>query len=342
MKLSELADKTGGRISGSPDVEITGVAGTGDARKGDITYLINKKHLSDVLSSDVSAVIVNESIHEIITREGPITASLLIADNPQYIFAKALEIFYVKQPAHTGISEKAVISENAAVGTDVTIHPTAFISSNVKVGDRTTISPGVFIGENVSIGSDTFIHPNVTIRENVVIGNNVIIHSGTVIGSDGFGYVFENGSHYKIPQVGGVVIEDDVEIGANTAIDRATLGNTIIGCGTKIDNLVQVAHNVKIGKKCIIAGQVGISGSVEVGDGVVLAGQVGIRDHLKIGSRAIVSAQTGVVSDIPEGEIYSGTPAIPHKVWLRVQSIYSKLPELIKRLKEIEKKQEDQ
>ncbi len=163
-------------------------------------------------------------------------------------------------------------------------------------------------------------------------------HAGTVIGSDGYGYVFEQGKHYKIPQVGGVIIEDEVEIGANVCIDRATLGNTIIGAGTKIDNLVQVAHNVKIGKNCIIVAQVGISGSVEIGDGVILAGQVGIRDHIKIGSQAIVGAQSGVSSDIPDGQVFSGSPAIPHKTWLRAQSIYSKLPEYIKRLQEIERK----
>ena len=164
------------------------------------------------------------------------------------------------------------------------------------------------------------------------------MHSGAVIGSDGFGYVPEKGSHYKIPQVGGVIVEDDVEIGANVCIDRATVGNTIIGCGTKIDNLVQVAHNVKIGRNCIIVAQVGISGSVEIGDGAIIAGQVGVKDHVKIGAGTIVAAQAGVTGDIPAGQIYSGTPAIPHGTSLRAQSLYSKLPELVKRMREIEKK----
>jgi UDP-3-O-[3-hydroxymyristoyl] glucosamine N-acyltransferase len=221
---------------------------------------------------------------------------------------------------------------------DVSIHPHACINSNAVLGSRVTVSSGVFIGEGVSIGDDSFIYPNVTIRENVTIGKKVIVHSGTVIGSDGYGYVPEKGRHYKIPQIGSVIIEDEVEIGANVCIDRGTVGNTIIGWGTKIDNLVQIGHNVKIGKSCIIVSQVGISGSVEIGDGVILAGQVGIRDHIKVGNKAIVGAQSGIGSDIPEGQVYSGSPAIPHKTWLRAQSIYSKLPEYVRRLQEMERK----
>ena len=338
MKLRELADRIGGRISGDPDIEITGVSGINEAKHGDITFIVDKKNLRYALTSSASAVIAKEELSELSGREQPGPVSMLIVDNPHFAFARALEIFYAVPAGPSGISDRAVISDNVTMGDDITVHPFAFIGSNTVLGSGTTISHGVFIGENVSIGKGSFIHPNVTIRENVKIGSNVIIHSGTVIGSDGFGYVMEKGAHYKIPQVGGVIIEDDVEIGANAAIDRATLGNTVIGCGTKIDNLVQVAHNVKIGRKCIIAGQVGISGSVEISDGVVLAGQVGVRDHMKIGKQAIISAQSGVVTDIPEGQIYSGTPAIPHKTWLKAQSIYSKLPEYISRLKALEKK----
>lgn len=338
MKLRELADRIGGRISGDPDIEITGVSGINEAKQGDITFLGDKKNLHYALASNASALIVKEEIKELSGREHQGPASMLIVANPQFAFARALETFYVVPPKPSGISDRAVISDNVTMGDDVTVHPFAFIGSNTVLGPGTTVSHGAFIGENVSIGSNSFIHPNVTIRENVTVGNNVIIHSGTVIGSDGYGYVMEKGEHYKIPQVGGVIIEDDVEIGANAAVDRATLGNTIIGRGTKIDNLVQVAHNVKIGKKCIITGQVGISGSVEIGDGVVLAGQVGVRDHMKIGKQAIISAQSGVVTDIPEGQIYSGKPAIPHKTWLKAQSIYSKLPEYMSRLKALEKK----
>jgi len=331
MKLKEIADIIGGRISGDPEAEIIGAAGIKEAKKGYITFLAEKSKLKDVSKLNASAVIVKEKIEELPT-------NMLIVDNPYLAFARVLEIFYVKPHAPSGISDRAVIGNNVKIGDDVSIYPLVYISNNVTIGSRVTISPGVFIGENTSIGDDTFIYPNVTIREKVKIGRKVIIHAGTVIGSDGFGYVNNKGSHYKIPQVGGVIIEDEVEIGANVTIDRATVGNTIIGSGTKIDNLVQIAHNVIIGKNCIIAGQVGISGSVEIGDGVIFAGQVGVRDHVKIESKAIITGQTGVMGDVPEGQIYSGTPAIPHKIWLRSQNIYTKLPEYIKRLQELERK----
>ncbi len=333
MKLSELANLTGGRISGNPDIEITGVAGINEARKGDITYLADNKR-QDILATTASAVIVKEEIEELSSRSVP--ASMLVVDNPQFVFARTLEVFYVRPVKPAGISDKAVIGSNANFGVDVSIHPFASIGSNVTLGERVTISSGVCIGDNVSINNDSFIHANVTIRENVKIGEKVVIHSGTVIGSDGFGYVLEKGVRYKVPQVGGVIIKDNVEVGANAAIDRATLGNTIIGNGTKIDNLVHIAHNVNIGDNCVILGQVGISGSVEIGDGVILAGQVGIRDHIKSGKEAILSAQSGAATDIPERQIYSGKPAIPHKTWLRAQSIFSKLPDHIKRLRELE------
>jgi len=328
MKLRELAALRGGRRAGNPDVEITGAAGIENAKEGDITFLHD---INDIPAVAASALIVKEEI------KGQ-TASLLVAGNPQFAFARALEVFYVKPYSPSGISDRAVIGSNAKMGDEVSVHPNAYISNDVVLGPRVTLSPGVFLGEGVKVGDDSFIYPNVTIRENVKIGKRVIVHSGTVIGSDGFGYVPEKGRHYKIPQVGGVIVEDDVEIGANVCIDRATVGNTIIGSGTKIDNLVQVAHNVKIGGNCIIVAQVGISGSVQIGDWAVIAGQAGIKDHVKIGSGAIVAAQAGVTGDIPAGQIYSGTPAIPHGTSLRAQSLYSKLPEYVKRIREIEKK----
>jgi UDP-3-O-[3-hydroxymyristoyl] glucosamine N-acyltransferase len=331
MKLKELAEITGGKIIGNEDVEISGVAGINDAGPGDITYLANPKKLKDIAGLKASAFIVNEKM------EG-LPATMLLVDNPQYAFAKSLEVFYRKPVEPAGISEQAVIGNNSDIGADVSIYPFASIGNNVTLGAGVSIFSGGYVGDRVSIGANSVLHPNVTILENIFIGSNVVIHSGTVIGSDGFGYVLEKGKHYKIPQVGGVVIEDDVEIGANTVIDRATVGNTVIGSGTKIDNLVQIAHNVKIGKNCIIISQVGISGSVEIGNGVVLAGQVGVRDHITIGDSAIVGAQSGIGNNIPGGQVYSGSPAIPHIKWLRSQSIYSRLPELMKRLQELEKK----
>jgi len=331
MKLKELADLIGGSISGDPEVEITGVSGIAEAKHGDITFLADKRHLGDILKTKASAVIAGSEI------DGQ-SASILISDNPYFTFARALEVFYVRPVTPSGISDKAVVCTGASLGGDVSIYPNAYISGSAIIGSRVILYPGVFIGEGTSIGDESVIYPNVTIRENVSVGRKVIVHAGAVIGADGFGYVFEKGAHYKIPQVGGVIVGDNVEIGANVTIDRATTGNTVIGAGTKIDSLVQIGHNVVIGKNCIIVSQVGISGSVEIGDGVVLAGQVGVRDHVKVGNGVMVGAQSGIASDIPDGQIYSGTPAIPHKTWLRAQSIYSKLPEYIKRLLEIERK----
>jgi UDP-3-O-[3-hydroxymyristoyl] glucosamine N-acyltransferase len=337
MVLKELADRIGGTISGDPGIEITGVSGLKDAGAGDITFLADKINIKDAVETSAAVVIVSGKMKEMVSRERTTPVAMLVVDHPQLAFAKALEIFHPAPSVFTGVSDRAVLGKNIRMGNDVSIGPLAVIGDDVSLGDRVTISSGAYIGAGVTIGDDSFIFPNVTIRENTRIGNNVIIHPGTVIGSDGFGYVPEKGKHHKIPQTGGVVIEDDVEIGANVTIDRATIGDTVIGRGTKIDNLVQIGHNVKIGTDCIIVSQVGIGGSVEIGDGVVLAGQVGIRDHLRIGNGAIIGAQSGVGSDVPEGQIYSGSPAIPHRIWLRAQSIYAKLPEYVKRLQGIER-----
>lgn len=331
MKLKELAALTGGTISGDPEVEITGVSGIKEAAMGDITLLADKKSIESIPGSTASAFIVKEEIKDL-------KKSMLISDNPRLVFAKALEILHVAPYKSSGVSDKAVIGENVVLGEDISIHPLAYIGSNVSLGARVTISPGAYIGDNVSIGDDSIIYPNVTIREKVTIGKKVIIHSGTVIGSDGFGYVSDKNVHYKIPQMGGVIIEDSVEISANVTIDRATTGNTIIGSGSKIDNLSHVAHNAKLGKNCIIIAQVGISGSVDIGDGAILAGQVGVSDHVNIGSNARVGAKSGVVKDVPDGQTYTGIPAIPHGAWLRAQNIFSKLPEYIKRLQKLEQK----
>jgi UDP-3-O-[3-hydroxymyristoyl] glucosamine N-acyltransferase len=331
MKLKELAALTGSTLSGDPDVEISGVSGIKEAAMGDITLLADKKSLESIPDSNASAFIVNEDIKDL-------KKSILISDDPRLIFAKALEILHVPPYKPCGVSGKAAIGKNVVMGEDISIHPLAYIGSNVSLGARVTISPGAYIGDDVSIGDDSIIYPNVTVREKITIGSKVIIHSGTVIGSDGFGYLPGKSGHYKIPQIGGVIIEDNVEIGANVTIDRATTGNTIIGSGTKIDNMSHIAHNVKLGKNCIIVAQVGISGSVDVGDGAILAGQVGVRDHVKIGRNARIGAKSGIVKDVPEGQVYSGIPAIPHMSWLRASNIFSKLPEYIKRLKKLEEK----
>ncbi|MEC4676848.1 MAG: UDP-3-O-(3-hydroxymyristoyl)glucosamine N-acyltransferase [Nitrospirota bacterium] len=330
LNLKEFSEMVNGEIIGDPDIEITGVSGINDAKKGDITFISSSKFIKDIGENRASCVIVGETIDSI-------DITQLKVSNPYYAFARALEYFHPGPSFKPGISEKAAISDNVVTGANVSISPFCYISDNVSIGDETVVLPGVFIGANTKIGRRCVIHPNVVIREDVQIGDRVIIHPGTVLGSDGFGYVFENGVHYKIPQVGGVVIEDDVEIGSNVSIDRATLGHTVIGRGTKIDNLVQIAHNVKIGENSIVVAQVAIGGSAVIGSFVTIAGQVGISDHATIDSGAIIGAQSGVTGHITKGA-YSGSPAIPHKNWLRSQSLFAKLPDMNGRLKDLEKK----
>lgn len=330
MKLKELALLVSGELKGNPDTEILGVASIRDVKEGEITFLSDGKLLEECARSKASCVLVKDIIPDM---EKP----QIVVKNPQYAFAQLLGHFFPGPPLAMGISSLAFISPLAMVGKDVSIHPFAYISDNVAVGKDTIIYPGVFIGEGTVIGDGCTLYANVTIREKVTVGNRVIIHSGSVIGSDGFGYVWEGGRHYKIPQVGGVIIGDDVEIGANVTIDRATTGNTLIGKGTKIDNLVQIAHNVTIGEHSIIVAQVGIAGSSEIGNFVTLAGQVGVRDHVKIADGCIIGAQAGVLADLPKG-IYVGSPAMPHRDFLKSTALFARLPELNKRIKELEEK----
>jgi UDP-3-O-[3-hydroxymyristoyl] glucosamine N-acyltransferase len=330
MKLKEIASLLNGEIVGDPEIEITGVSGIKEAHKEDITFISAQKYMKDLSGCKASCVIVKEPIADL-------TIAQLKVSNPLFAFAKLLEHFYIKPQKPTGISKDSIVSNKAKIAKNVSIFPFSYISDGVSIGEGTIIYPLVFVGKNSSIGEKCIIYPNVTLRENVKIGNGAIIHSGSVIGSDGFGYVFEGGRHYKIPQVGGVIIEDDVEIGSNVSIDRATTGNTMIGRGTKIDNLVQIAHNVKIGKNSLIIAQVGIGGSTEIGSFVTLAGQVGVADHAKIDSETMVGAQSGVIGNLTKG-VYSGSPAIPHREWLKAQAIFAKLPELYKKVKELEEK----
>jgi UDP-3-O-[3-hydroxymyristoyl] glucosamine N-acyltransferase len=330
MKLRDFARIVGGEIIGDPDIEISGVSGIKEAGRGDITFLASSQYLRYLSGSNASCVIVRAAIPAV-------SIAQLKVSNPHYAFARALECFYPKPAFTPGKSSAASIAESVELGEHVSVYPFAYISDHVQVGDETVIMPGTFIGRHTKIGRQCIMYPNVVIREGIIIGDRVIIHAGTVIGSDGFGYVLEKGEHYKIPQVGGVIIEDDVEIGSNVSIDRATTGNTIIRKGTKIDNLVQIAHNVTIGQKSLIISQVGIAGSTEVGDFVVLGGQVGVADHTSIASGTMIGAQSGLKGAIEKG-IYSGSPAIPHATWLRAQALFGRLPELHKKIRELEDK----
>ncbi|MCI0406479.1 MAG: UDP-3-O-(3-hydroxymyristoyl)glucosamine N-acyltransferase [candidate division Zixibacteria bacterium] len=331
MKLSDVAQLVGGELVGSSEVEIIGVAPIGQAGPGDLTFVANPRYRPLLKTTKAAAAIVDAQT------EWP-ALSLIRHPNPYYAFLLVLRQFHPdEKPVAEGVHPQAFVAPDAVLGQEVGISPFAVVESGAKIGDRTLIAAGCYVGRDVEIGEGCLFHPNVTIRERVKIGNRVIIHSGTVVGSDGFGYAKEKGVYHKIPQVGTVVIEDDVELGANVTIDRATMGETRIGKGTKIDNLVQIAHNVKIGENSIIVSQVGISGSTEVGKNVTIAGQVGLTGHLHIGDGAIIAAQSGVHRDVKPGQIVLGSPAREMQKGKRIEAIISNLPEYIEKLKKLEK-----
>jgi UDP-3-O-[3-hydroxymyristoyl] glucosamine N-acyltransferase len=330
MNINEFAKIVNGEVIGDPEKVITGVSGVREANEGDITFIGSSQYLKYLIDTKASCVIVKDAIPDL-------SIPQIRVMNPYYGFARAIECFYPKASHPSTISSEASIAESASIGDNVSIYPFAVISGHSSIGDNSVIMPGVFIGENTKIGRDCLIYPNVTIREGITLGDRVIIHSGAVIGSDGYGYVYEKGEHYKIPQVGGVIIEDDVEIGSNVSIDRATLGNTVIKKGAKIDNLCQIAHNVSIGEKSLIIAQVAIGGSAEIGDFVIIGGQAAVADHSTVEAGTMVAAQSGLKGDIAKG-VYSGSPAIPHATWLRAQALFSRLPEMNKRIRELENK----
>lgn len=332
--LKELAEYLGGDLRGNGDVLITGVAGLDDAQECHISFLANQKYAARVLTTKAGAVLLPPGAES----HG---RSAIVLSNPYLGFAKLVMLFHVHPLQVKGIMSGAFIGAGVVMGAEVTVYPGAFVGDGVKLGDRVTLFPGVAVYDGAEVGSDTVLHANVSVRERCRIGNRVVIHNGTVVGSDGFGYAPEGNGHYKIPQVGIVIIEDDVEIGANTTIDRAALGATVIRRGSKIDNLVQIAHNCVVGEHCIIVSQVGVSGSTKLGDFVTLGGQVGVAGHLEIGSRAMVGAKSGVHGNIPSGQIFSGIPALPHKQWLRTAMALPKVPELRKTVLDLERRIKD-
>ncbi|HMK51434.1 MAG TPA: UDP-3-O-(3-hydroxymyristoyl)glucosamine N-acyltransferase [Thermodesulfobacteriota bacterium] len=330
-KLRELAAWVDGTVVGDGEIDISGVAAIEDARAGEITFIANPKYLSKLSQTNASAIIVSK---EVTQADKP----LLCVTNPYLAFAKILTLFSQKPYQPKGIDSKVWISPTAQLGKDLTLYPFVYIGDRCSIGDRVTLYPGVYVGEDSSIGEDSILHSNVSIYSGSIVGKRVILHSGVVVGSDGFAYVKEGKKNVKIPQIGKVEIEDDVEIGANTTVDRATFGKTIIRRGVKIDNLVQVAHNVVIGEDSILCAQVGISGSTKIGTNVTLAGQVGVVDHTEIGDNVMVGAQAGVTHRLPSNQGYVGSPALPHREFLRVNAVFSKLPEMRKILIDVEKR----
>lgn len=333
MTLNEIAKEFNCKIIGNGNVEIKGIAEIQKAREGNLTFLTNPKYRKFLKETKASAVLTGKPI------EG-LEIPQLVCSEPYVVFAKLLQRFYKEELPEPGISQKASISEEVTLGEGVYIGDFAVIGKGTVLEDNVYIFPNVYIGKNCRIGKGTVIFPNVTIYDNTEIGSFVRIHSGTVIGSDGFGYAFSQSEKkiYKIPQVGKVIVEDFVEIGANSTIDRGTLGETVIGEGTKIDNLVQIGHNVRIGKYCFIVSQVGISGSTKIGDFVTLAGKVGVAGHIEIGDNVTVAAKSGVTKSLKKSGIYAGFPAKPYSEWRKIQALIDKLPEIYGKLKEILKR----
>jgi UDP-3-O-[3-hydroxymyristoyl] glucosamine N-acyltransferase len=328
--LFELARLVGGEVAGDGNVEINGVAGLDDAKAGDISFIATNRVLETALNSQATALVVP-------LNSPGLDKPVIKVPNPRYAFAQIIGFFAPKKEFKPGIHASAQIGRDFQ-GENVSIGPLVCIGDEVQIGRGTVIYPGVVIDDRVIIGQNSIIHANVVIREDTVIGDSVQIHAGTVIGSDGFGYETVDGRHIKVPQIGKVVIEDDVEIGANVTIDRAKTGVTLIKRGTKIDNLVQIAHNCQIGADNILCGQAALAGTAKTGDRVTLAGRAGLVGHIKVGDDSVVAASAVVISSLAPNSFVSGNPARPHAEDMRIQAAAGRLPDLIKEIRELQKK----
>ncbi len=334
--LDEVAKLIGGRVVGDGSVVLTGVSGIREALPGHLTFLSNPKYARHLSTTRASAVIVDAGSCD---PDAAGTTPLLVTDNAYAAFARAMEVLVERDDRRPrGVHPSAHVAPSARLGSGVGVGPLAVVLEDAEIGERSAVHSGAYIGPSVRIGSDCVIHPNAVIKSPTVLGDRVIVHGGAVIGTDGFGFAREGDEQLKVPQLGNVVVEDDVEIGANVCIARATIGTTFIGRGTKVDNLVQIAHNVVIGEGSIIVAQVGICGSAEIGTGVVIAGQAGIGGHLTVGDRAVVGAQSGVTKSVPPGEQVSGYPARRHALSKRLNACIHALPALLDRVRQIEKR----
>jgi len=333
--LNEIAKLIDGKVIGNGDILITGASGIREAAEGDITFLANSRYSPLMDKTRAAAIITSSDAQET-------TKPIIVTENPSLAFVKIISMFMPDDAGHpSGIDYTAVIGKNVSLGKGVTIGAYSVIGDNVEIGDNAIIYAGCYIGHHTKIGAQTLIYPHVSVRERISIGKGVIIHSGAVIGSDGFGFATIKGAHHKIPQVGTVEINDDVEIGANVTIDRARFDKTVIGRGTKIDNLVQIGHNVVIGENSLIVAQAGVAGSTIVGNNVVLGGQSGLVGHITLGDNAIVTAQSGVAKSVPADTMVSGYPARPFMTTQRVNASLQNLPKLFNLVKELKKKIEE-
>ena len=335
LSAGQIAELVGGELEGDPRTRITGVSGIREAQPGDITFLANPRYAVHLSTTQAAAVIVSRNMR---SNE----KTLIRTDDPYLAFVKVMKLLNGDDaPARAGVHPSAVMGEGVKLGRGAYVGPCCVVEDLAEIGDGTQLVAQVYVGRKTTIGKDCLIYPNVTIREKIRIGSRVIIHSGTVVGGDGFGFAPVKGVHHKVPQIGKVVINDDVEIGSNVTIDRATIGETVIGKGTKIDNLVQIAHNVVIGENSIIVAQCGISGSARIGNNVTLAGQSGVVGHVTVGDNTTVAARGGVISDVSPGSVVSGFPAKPHMEEKRILACLTRLPKLFQRVLKLEKTLEE-
>ena len=332
--LAELAAALNGEVVGDGSIEVRDVAGIREALPGDVTFIANSRYDSYLEETHASAVICGRDTPDA-------RVPLIRVDNPYLAFQLAVRIFRPDRdrPA-PGVHPTAVVAPDVALGRDASIGAWCVVEAGARIGDRAVIMAHGYIGHRVQIGEETCLHPRVTVREDCSIGARCILHPGVVVGSDGFGFAFDQGRYHKIPQVGTVEIGNDVEIGANTTIDRATTHCTRIGDGTKIDNLVQIGHNVVVGRHCIVVAQVGISGSTELEDYVTVGGQAGLIGHIKVGEGAMVGARSGVTKSVAGKTVVAGYPAMPHGLWKRMQALMQKLPQMFQRLRDVEERVE--
>jgi len=335
LKLRDIADRLQCRLEGDGEVDIVRVASIRSAQPGDLTFVANARYLPEVATTRASAVILGP------TRGAAPRApcAVLHTDDPYSAFARAVSLFAPSAQPAKGVDPLSAVAPDAAIGADVSIGPFVTVGTGATIGARTIVHPNVVIGPGARIGDDCVIHSQASIRERVVLGHRVTLHNGVVVGSDGYGFARQtDGTHLKIPQHGDVVIEDDVEIGANSTIDRPAVGETRIGAGTKIDNLVHVAHGVAIGRRVLLAAQVGIAGSATIGDDVMMAGQTGVAGHISVGEKAIVGAKSAVLQSVEAGAFVTGSPAFPHADWRKASVVFRHLPSMKKRLEALEQR----
>lgn len=331
IRLADLGAQLGAEVVGDGSLEIRGVRPLDSATAEELSFLHNPKYVNEAKASEAGAILVADP-------EAFPGRNLLVCPEPYLALAHALEIFHPVESPPAGVHPTASVADGVSLGEGASIGPMVSVGAGSSIGERSVVSAGCVLGQGVEIGGDCVLHPRVVVEDGCRLGDRCIVHSGTVIGSDGFGFATVDGSHHKVPQVGIVVLEDDVELGANVCVDRAALGETRIGRGTKVDNLVQIAHNVQVGEHCLLVAQVGISGSTTIGHHSVFAGQAGCSGHLKIGSGVVMAAKAAAYKDVPDGATMAGAPARPHREWLKANANLQRLDGLRKKVKDLEKR----